>query len=140
MAFASPIRFSPEVEEIKPDEGETIAGLNEAFGKVLTTARDYGQGVRAVHAKAHGILTGTLTVLPGLPAELAQGMFAAPGGASVCDPAVDECEGYPAGCDQPAAGAGAEGARCGGGQAAGCGGDDAGFHHGERAGVPGADG
>ena len=80
MTFASPIRFSPALEEIKPNEAETIAGLNEAFDTVLTTtARDYGQGVRAVHAKAHGILAGTLTVLPGLPAELAQGMFAVPG-------------------------------------------------------------
>ena len=80
MTLASPVRFSPALEEIKPDEGETIAGLNEAFDQVLTTtAKDYGQGVRAVHAKAHGILAGTLTVLPGLPAELAQGMFAVPG-------------------------------------------------------------
>ena len=35
--------------------------------------------MRSVHAKAHGILQGTLTVQPDLPPELAQGMFATPG-------------------------------------------------------------
>lgn len=32
-----------------------------------------------MHAKAHGILQGTLTIASGLPPELAQGMFATPG-------------------------------------------------------------
>jgi hypothetical protein len=35
--------------------------------------------VRAVHAKAHGIARGTLTVAANLPPELAQGIFATPG-------------------------------------------------------------
>ncbi len=35
--------------------------------------------MRGVHAKSHGLLTGTLAVLPGLPPALAQGAFAAPG-------------------------------------------------------------
>lgn len=39
---------------------------------------DSRHAVRSVHAKSHGILKGELEVLPGLPAELAQGLFAKP--------------------------------------------------------------
>lgn len=80
MSLTDPIRYSPEVEQVQPDEGETIQGLNQAFDKILeTTANDYSHAVRSVHAKAHAILEGTLTVASGLPPELAQGMFATPG-------------------------------------------------------------
>ena len=76
----TPIRYSPTVETIAPDEGETLAGLKEAFGYILdTTSKDYGHAVRSVHAKSHGIAHGTLTVAAGLPPALAQGMFATPG-------------------------------------------------------------
>jgi hypothetical protein len=44
-----------------------------------TTSKDYGHAVRSVHAKAHGILGGELVVDPGLPPELAQGLFASAG-------------------------------------------------------------
>ena len=80
MALTSPIRFSASVETRQDDEDETIQQLNETFDTILnTTAKDYGHAVRSVHAKAHGILQGTLTVASGLPPELAQGMFATPG-------------------------------------------------------------
>ena len=80
MPLADPIRYTPAVEEIAPDEAETIHGLNETFDTILeTTAKDYGHAVRSVHAKAHGILAGRLTVHPDLPPELAQGLFAKPG-------------------------------------------------------------
>ena len=80
MALSTPVRFTPGVESVQPDEAETIAGINTTFDTILdTTAKDYGHAVRSVHAKAHGILEGTLTVLPNLPPELAQGMFATPG-------------------------------------------------------------
>ena len=72
-----PIRYSPQVEDIQSDEQETIGQLDEQFqGIQETTTKDYGHGVRAVHAKAHGIARGTLTVKDGLPPELAQGLFA----------------------------------------------------------------
>lgn len=78
--LSSPVRYSPAVEIVKPDEGDTIAKLNATFDTILeTTSKDYGHAVRSVHAKAHGILMGTLTVEAGLPAELAQGLFASPG-------------------------------------------------------------
>lgn len=76
----SPVLFNPGVERILPDEGETTQGLNDAFDIILErTARDYGHAVRAVHAKSHGLLKGTLIIDDGLPSELAQGLFAKPG-------------------------------------------------------------
>ena len=80
MPINPPIRFSPDLETFLPDEQETIAHINETFDAILdTTANDYGHAVRSVHAKAHGILQGKLEVKDGLPAELAQGLFAHPG-------------------------------------------------------------
>lgn len=72
-----PVRYSAAVE--KPIENEeqvhqelmdTMRGIEE------TTSKDYGHAVRAVHAKMHGIFEGELVVEPGLPPELAQGLFA----------------------------------------------------------------
>lgn len=78
--MAQPVRYSFDVEQPQPDEAETIAGLEAQFKKILdTTSRDYDHAVRSVHAKGHGLARGTLRVADGLPAELAQGLFAAPG-------------------------------------------------------------
>ena len=75
-----PVRYRHDVENVAADEGRTIEGLNETFDTILTTVAEHsGHAVRSVHAKAHGILEGILTVEAGLPPELAQGMFAAPG-------------------------------------------------------------
>ena len=80
MPIAPPVHFSDSVETVGDGEQDTIEGVNATFDKILdTTAHDYGHAVRSVHAKAHGILHGTLTVHGGLPPELAQGMFATPG-------------------------------------------------------------
>lgn len=76
----APVLYTPDIEQPQADEAETIAQLNEQFDIVLdTTAGDYGHAVRAVHAKAHAILEGTLTIDADLPPELAQGLFATPG-------------------------------------------------------------
>jgi hypothetical protein len=76
----APVRYTPDVEVIEPDERKTVEALNETFDAILTTVADNsGHAVRAVHAKAHGILEGTMTVEAGLPPELEQGMFASPG-------------------------------------------------------------
>ncbi|WP_320201635.1 catalase family protein [Agrobacterium sp. rho-13.3] len=84
MPISQPVRFSPDLEDIKPDEQETIQGLNDTFDTILQkTAGDYGHAVRSVHAKAHGILQGKLHVKDGLPPELAQGLFARPGSYTV---------------------------------------------------------
>lgn len=80
MTLGAPILFSPELEQIKPDEQQTIEHLNEAFDVILKrTSEDYGHAVRSVHAKAHGVLEGVMTIAPGLPPELQQGLFAKPG-------------------------------------------------------------
>jgi len=79
MALASPIPYSPSLETYRPDEDQTIDKINETFDEIMeTTAKDYGHAVRSVHAKAHGIIKGSLTVVEGLPGELAQGLFANP--------------------------------------------------------------
>lgn len=76
----APVRYHADVETIASDERETIAELCSAFDVILErTAEDYGHAVRSVHAKAHGVLVGELTVDGNLPAELAQGLFAKPG-------------------------------------------------------------
>ena len=78
--MTDPIRYSPDLEDVKPDEGETVEQLNAQFNIILnTTKEDYGHAVRSVHAKAHAIVEGTLTIHPDLPPELAQGLFATPG-------------------------------------------------------------
>ncbi len=76
----APVRYSPDVEDVQPDEQETTGKLEEQFDTIQhTTHEHYGHAVRAVHAKGHGIARGTLTVADGLPPELAQGLFATPG-------------------------------------------------------------
>lgn len=74
------IRYTPDLEAPQPDEAAVHAGMVEQFAKIQkTTLKDYGHAVRGVHAKAHGLLVGSLEVLPGLSPALAQGAFAAPG-------------------------------------------------------------
>lgn len=77
MSLKPPIRYSPDVEDVRPDEDEIIEKLCGTFDTILvTTAQDYGHAVRSVHAKSHGILDGVLRIDEGLPRELAQGLFA----------------------------------------------------------------
>ena len=78
--MTEPVRFSVEVEHIDDDEDHVIQQLNGTFDTILTkTAEDYQHAVRAVHAKAHGLLEGTFTIADDLPRELAQGLFSNPG-------------------------------------------------------------
>lgn len=74
-----PIPYAPNVEQPAEDEQETIAGLIKALTSIAdTTFRDYGAGIRSVHAKCHGLVLGELRVEEGLDAQLAQGLFARP--------------------------------------------------------------
>lgn len=73
----APVRYTAAVEEMQDGEAETIGKLDEQFRTIQeVTAEHYQHGVRAVHAKAHAIARGTLTIAEGLPPELAQGLFA----------------------------------------------------------------
>ena len=73
------VAFDAAVEHPKRGEAEAIAGINRSMRGILeTTWADYGHAVRSVHAKSHGLLQGEFHVLPRLPGELAQGVFARP--------------------------------------------------------------
>jgi len=79
-AADAPIRFSPSVERLDPDEAATIKGLIATMRYVNErTFADARHAIRSVHAKTQGILEGYLEVDAGLPIELAQGLFAKPG-------------------------------------------------------------
>ena len=78
--MANPIAYEPSFEIPEELEENTTAELVETLHSISEiTSRDYGHAVRSVHAKSHGIIRGELRVLDGLPATLAQGLFAQPG-------------------------------------------------------------
>ncbi|WP_415266896.1 catalase family protein [Acidovorax sacchari] len=74
-----PLPYRADYEVPEEDEEQTNAELLAAMRRISeTVAKDEGRAYRSVHAKSHGILHGTLEVLPLLP-PLAQGLFARPG-------------------------------------------------------------
>jgi len=76
----TPLRYMPAYEHPAADEARTLADINEQMRKIQQkTFADGGKAIRSVHAKSHGLLVGELRIAPGLPPELAQGMFATPG-------------------------------------------------------------
>jgi hypothetical protein len=76
----SPLKYDRSFEVLEKDEAETNAKMIDTLrGIQQTVFADSGHAERAVHAKSHGILRGELRVAAGLPASLAQGMFARPG-------------------------------------------------------------
>lgn len=77
---AAPVRYSDTAEQPIDNEEQVHRDLIDTMRSITeTTSKDYGHAVRSVHAKAHGIIAGELVVEAGLPAELAQGVFATPG-------------------------------------------------------------
>ncbi|MBB5717085.1 catalase family protein [Sphingomonas aerophila] len=77
---ATPVRYSPAVEKPIEQEEQVHRDLIDTMRSITeTTSKDYGHAVRSVHAKAHGILAGDLTISTDLPPELAQGLFATAG-------------------------------------------------------------
>jgi hypothetical protein len=77
--YARPLPFDAAVEQSDPHEQAAIGSINKSMTGILqTTWTDYGHAVRSVHAKSHGLLSGELHVLDGLPPHLAQGLFAKP--------------------------------------------------------------
>ncbi|MFN3788890.1 catalase family protein [Massilia sp.] len=84
MHSISPIAYTPACETVRKDEADAIRTLQDAFASSageLAEAR--GHACRAVHAKGHALLRGTLTVPGSLPAQYAQGLFAQPGSYAV---------------------------------------------------------
>ncbi|MGP7797119.1 catalase family protein [Sphingomonas sp. CLY1604] len=74
------LRYSPGIETPEPDEQESIDGIIQGMTQESQTVekRDL-HAVRASHAKSTACVVGKLIVAPGLPPELAQGLFAEPG-------------------------------------------------------------
>ncbi len=69
--------YSPTVEVPAADEPVIFDELSRTMQHITRTmASRYRHAYRPVHAKSHGVLVGTLEVLPGLPETLAQGLFA----------------------------------------------------------------
>ena len=74
------ILYTPDVETIQPDENELHQKIIDLMSKGMANVREKtGKNVRISHGKAFGVLKGQLVVNPGLPLELAQGLFAQPG-------------------------------------------------------------
>jgi hypothetical protein len=69
------VRYTTDLEEIKPDEAEVFARIAETFQGVGEKVRDNeGRASRVSHAKSTGLLKGELEILSGLPSELTQGL------------------------------------------------------------------
>jgi catalase len=72
------LKYSPAVEAIAPDENVTFDELSRTMQHITRhMATRYRHAYRPVHAKSHGLLTGTLEVLPNLTEPLSQGLFTA---------------------------------------------------------------
>ncbi|MDH4441854.1 MAG: catalase family protein [Rhizobium sp.] len=80
MPLNAPVRYRPDLEQIKADEQTAIDSINESMRFIVgKTHADQGKALRGVHAKSHALLQAELTVHEGLPPELTQGIFAEPG-------------------------------------------------------------
>ncbi len=80
QAASSYLLYGPGVETVAPDEHVTFDELSRTMQHITRhMATRYRHAYRPVHAKSHGVLVGTLEVLPNLPEPLAQGLFAQPG-------------------------------------------------------------
>ncbi len=76
---AAPLRYRSEIEAVDPDEQATIESIIAGMtGQSEVVEKREGHAVRASHAKSSACVTGEL-VIPDLPPELAQGLFAKPG-------------------------------------------------------------
>ncbi len=79
VAAGTYLEYTPAVEKPAPDERITFDELSRTMQHItISMAAKYRHAMRPVHAKSHGLLVGTLEVLPHLPLELAQGLFAKP--------------------------------------------------------------
>ncbi len=77
QATAPYLPYSAGVEKPAEDEHVTFDELSRVMQHITRTmASRYRHAYRPVHAKSHGVLVGTLEVVAGLPAHLAQGLFA----------------------------------------------------------------
>lgn len=77
MATLDPIPYADSVEVPPSDEAEDIRLAIQSLERILRQSREQsGHFQGDVHVKVHGCATGEFRVLPNLPADLAQGLFA----------------------------------------------------------------
>lgn len=77
VAIAQPVRYAPEVETIEACEEDLTTDIADVVMDIVRkTYADGHHALRGIHAKSHALLCGELRVLPDLPPELAQGLFA----------------------------------------------------------------
>ena len=73
------VRYDPSVEVEQPDEDALTRNILASIARLNQEVFDFHRhAVRQAHAKSHGVLKGELTVYPGLPPHLRQGLFATP--------------------------------------------------------------
>ena len=76
---SAPVAYELSFEHPEPDEADTAKQMAETLLKISETVlEDSGHASRSVHAKGHALIRGKLEILPNLPPELAQGLFATP--------------------------------------------------------------
>ncbi len=77
--IGKPLAYQPSFEVSEENEAATIAELVKTLNGIEDVVfKHSSHAERSVHAKSHGLLEGSLTVNPDLPAELRQGVFAEP--------------------------------------------------------------
>lgn len=75
---AEPVPYHDRLEVRAPDEDAVAEEIVQTLEKIAAiTHQDTGRGLRSVHAKAHGLLRGSVDVLP-LSLPHAEGLFAQP--------------------------------------------------------------
>ncbi len=75
----APLRYRADLEIVDPDEQKTIDAIIAGMtGQSEVVEKREERAVRASHAKSSACVTGEL-IIPDLPPELAQGLFAKPG-------------------------------------------------------------
>ena len=78
-ASQTPIRYHQDVEQLQPNEQETLEELSVIFRQIQQhVLAKSGTAKHGTHAKATALLKGTLLIAENLPPELAQGLFARP--------------------------------------------------------------
>lgn len=77
--MTEPVRFDPSVEQPADREDELTREILDLMAQTQgENAERHRHAHRDAHAKSHAVVKASLTVHDGLPAELAQGVFAAP--------------------------------------------------------------
>lgn len=78
LPINAPIPYDSSCENVAPEEAETAEQLLQTLLEISDkTYEDTGLALRSVHAKSHGLLQGTMTVLD-LESPFSQGLFAEP--------------------------------------------------------------